>query len=510
MECFASAHNILLALARRFDYYPPVFRKIKSMIAAVLLLGPTVGALEYPVGPSDPDYAALDVFVLRQMRKHGLPGVAIAITRGEEIAYLQGYGTAGSGVPVTPATPMFIGSQSKSFTGLAIAQLAERELLDVNAPVRNYVPWFTIADATEAAKITVSHMLHHTSGLSESGFAAELDEDAPIEAAVRALATARLSAPVGERFQYFNFGYVVLAYIVETVSGIPFAEYLSEHIFGPLQMTRTFTNRGIATSIGLAQGYSRVFGFPIPAHQPAPPYQLGSGYIISSAEDLARFAIAMNDQGRYRNTSVLSSEWAERLFSPVLGYGMGWFVGPDRVYHGGSNETFKTSVELYPDDRIGIVVLVNQGYILDHYVSTEQLMAGVRAFVLDAPLPGVRAGLSVRILGWATLALVIVLLALSIHSFARLKDWTTRAARWSIGRLTWDIALHFLVPTVFLTIVVTQLRGFYGDRFRLAYQFSFMIRNMADLGVLLVVGTIPDYLQCLIKLFRLRDRNAAD
>ena len=467
-----------------------------------------VGAVDYPVGRSDPDYAALDVFVLRQMRKHGLPGVAIAITRGEKIAYSQGYGTAGHGARVTPATPMFIGSQSKSFTGIAIAQLAEQGLLDLNAPVRSYVPWFAIADETAAPNITISHLLHHTSGLSGSRFATSLDDDASLETAVRALKTARISAPAGERFQYFNFGYVVLAYIVETVSGMRFADYLHEHILEPLQMTRTYTDRSIATSAGLSQGYSRLFGFAIPAYQQAPPYQLGTGYMISSAEDLARFAIAMNAQGRYQDASVLSPHWAERLFAPVGGYGMGWFVGPDRVYHGGSNETFRTFVELYPGERIGIVVLVNQGYILDHYISAEQLIAGVRAFVLDDPVPAVSAGLSVRVLGWATLALVVVFMTLSIHSFVRLSDWTDRAAHWSIGRLTWDIALNLLVPTGFLIIVVAHLRGFYGDRFDLAHQLPFMLRNMADLGILLVVGTVPDYLQGLTKLCRLRGRKA--
>ena len=112
---------------------------------------------------------------------------------------------------------MFIGSQSKSFTALAVAQLAEHGKLDLNAPVQTYFPWFRVADEAASSQIMINHLLHHTSGLSESGHSVILPADATTEQAVRSLAQARLTAPVGTKHQYFNIGYDVLTYIIPTL-----------------------------------------------------------------------------------------------------------------------------------------------------------------------------------------------------------------------------------------------------------------------------------------------------
>jgi CubicO group peptidase (beta-lactamase class C family) len=71
---------------------------------------------------------------------------------------------------MTPQTQMYIGSQSKSFTALAIAQLAEQGKLDLNTPVQTYIPWFRVADESASAQITLNHLLHHTSDLADTGF----------------------------------------------------------------------------------------------------------------------------------------------------------------------------------------------------------------------------------------------------------------------------------------------------------------------------------------------------
>jgi CubicO group peptidase (beta-lactamase class C family) len=161
------------------------------------------------------DTEALDMYITGQMVKHGIKGIALAVTSKTEILYLKGYGTAGGGRPMTPQTPMYIGSQSKAITGLALAQLIEQGKIQPNDPVQMYLPWFRVADEKASQKITIHHLLHHTSGLSESGFFSIFPEAATKEEAVRALVSARLTAPVGVKFQYFNLGYVVLTLIIE-------------------------------------------------------------------------------------------------------------------------------------------------------------------------------------------------------------------------------------------------------------------------------------------------------
>ena len=447
------------------------------------------------------DADALDAYISGQMEKHGIQGISIVVTSKTEILYLKGYGTAGHDRSMTPQTPMYIGSQSKSFTGLAVAQLVEQGKIKLSEPVQTYIPWFRVADAEASKTITIHHLLHHTSGLSESGFTTILPDDATNEEAVCALATAQLTAPVGSTFQYFNVGYDVLAVVIQNVSGVTYEEYIRKNIFDPLEMTHTYTDPELARANGLSQGYSRFFGFVVPQKQPHRNYEVSAGYIISTAEDMAHYAIMLNNDGMYKGRRVLSSKGMDMLFAPVNGYGMGWFVSPEHINHGGANETFKTFVDLYPLRKIGIVLLINQGYMFDHYISAPQVFNGVEAIVLGRTPPPLTRGWSVKYIGWGLGLFVLGLIALHTRNFLSLRGWTERAKNWSTLRKIWDVALSFLIPTVILFIVYTQLKAFYGYRLNLTYQLIIMSRTLGDITVLMIVGSLPDYVQGFVKLF---------
>jgi CubicO group peptidase (beta-lactamase class C family) len=453
------------------------------------------------VSQSEFDAQALDAYILGQMSKHGIRGISLAVTSKTEIIYLKGYGMAGGDRPMTPQTPMYIGSQSKSFTGLAIAQLIEQGKIDPSKSVQTYIPWFRVADEDASAQITVGHLLHHTSGLSEAGFTAVLDENASNEEAVHALASAELTAPVGAKFQYFNMGYAVLAMIVQNVSGMTYEDYIQQNIFEPLEMARTYTDPEVARANGLSQGYSRFFGFTVPQAQPHRVYELSAGYIISTAEDMTHYSMAMDNAGIYNGKQLLSVRGMDMLFAPVQGYGMGWFVEQGHIFHGGANETFKTCVDIYPLRDMSIVLLINQGYMLDHYISAPQIFEGVEAIVLGRVPPPVAQGWSVKYIGWALLAFVLALSVLHIRNFLSLRGWRERARHWSTGKKIWDTAISFLIPTVILIVVYTQLKAFYGYRFNLTYQVVMMFRTLPDISVLMLVGSVPDYVQGFVKLY---------
>ena len=446
------------------------------------------------------DTEALDAFVQGQMSKQGIQGIALAVTSGTEIVYLKGYGTAGEGRPMTPQTPMYIGSQSKSFTGLAVAQLIEQGRIDPADPVQKYIPWFKVADGQASKKITIDHLLHHTSGLSEAGFTANLADNATREEAVRALASAELTAPVGVKFQYFNFGYDVLAVVVQNVSGMTYEDYLQKNILDPLEMSRTYTDPVLARMNGLSQGYSRFFGFVIPQQQPHRVFEVSAGYIISTAEDMAHYTIAMDNAGIYKGSELLSIRGMDRLFSPVQGYGMGWFVEQGHVFHGGANETFKTFVDIYPLRDQSIVLLINQGYMLDHYISAPQIFKGIEAIVLgETPIP-VSQGWSVKYLGFGLLVFVLALGVFQIRNLLSLRTWKERARGWTGARKAWDIALNFLIPTLILVVVISQIKAYFGYRFNLTFQLVNMSRMLTDIMILMVIGSVPDYVQGVVKL----------
>jgi CubicO group peptidase (beta-lactamase class C family) len=473
--------------------------KLFSFILLLLLFAQPAAAMTEPSTPVESDYAALDSYITAQMEKHGIKGVSIAVVKGSQTVYLQGYGESGKGRPMSSQTPMYIGSTSKSITGLAIAQLVEAGKIDLAAPVRKYIPWFQVSDPNTSQIITVSHFVHHTSGLSESGFKTRIPVNASLEQAVRALADAEQTAAPGEEFQYFNTGYSVLAMIIESASGQSYESYIQANIFDPLGMTSTFTDPQQAAAHGLSQGYTRLFGIARPQSQPHRRYEVSAGYIISTAEDMARFATAMKNRGVYNDIRVLSDEGMRRLFVPVRGYGMGWFIEGDIIQHGGANETYKSFLVIYPDRDLAIVLLINQGYMLDHYISAPQIFKGVESIVFGEQPPSIGEGWSTKTIGLGLLGFVLALGAFQAYNLWKLRGWRERARRMTPAKIAVDVGISFLIPAVIFIIIYTQLQGFFGYRFNLTYQMSVMFVTLTDISILMIVALVPDLLQGLIK-----------
>ena len=148
------------------------------------------------------DYEAVDEYITARMRADHIPGVALAIVKGDQIVYLKGYGRADqSGRPVTPQTPFLIGSITKTFTALAVMQLVEAGKVELDAPVQRYIPWFRVADPQASAQITVRMLIDQTSGLPQSPTLVTWtwpDEPDAIERHVRLLANVKLVFPPGQ------------------------------------------------------------------------------------------------------------------------------------------------------------------------------------------------------------------------------------------------------------------------------------------------------------------------
>ncbi|MCU0489742.1 MAG: beta-lactamase family protein [Anaerolineales bacterium] len=471
---------------------------LSILILVLCLLIALTPAAAAPAPSGEINYAALDDYIIAQMSKHDLPGVAIAVIEDDKIAYLNGYGVDGAGRPMTAQTQMLIGSQSKSFTALAIAQLAEQGQLNLKDPVQVYIPEFRVADESASTEITINHLLHHTSGLSDSGFGVVIPLDATSQQVVQALSQARLTTPVGSRHQYFNLGYSMLAYIVEIVSGQTYAEYVQEHILSPLGMGDSTADPFHATD--LAPGYTRLFGFPIRMREEIPAYGVGEGFIVSTAEDMAHYAIAFQTGG----AGLVAPEMLKRILTPGIGsYGMGWYIldGGAKIVHGGANQTFRTEVNLYPRQNRAFVLLTNQGYQVDHFVSATQLTAGVEAIILRRTPPPVSLGWSVQQMGWGLGVLVLALIALHTRNFISLRGWSKRSRQWTLGKRAWDVAISFLIPTLILTIVFWQVSNFYGDRFNFWTNLAYMRLGLPDIFILMLVGSLPDYIQGFIKIF---------
>lgn len=326
---------------------------------------------------------AIDAYIEQQMYRLNIPGVSLAIVEGDEIVHLRGFGKARPGGETpSPLTPFVLGSTTKSFTALAVMQLVEAGKLELDAPVQCYLSWFRVADPKASAQITVRHLLHQTSGLPGlpgMTLLADLDErpDAA-ERQARTLATLQLAHPVGAAFEYSNLNYNLLGLVIEAASGESYANYVQNHIFNPLQMCHSYTAQAQAQKNGLAIGHRYWFGIPFPARNlKIPRGSLASGQLISCAQDMALYLIALLNGGRYGNAQILSPEGMDELQRGVVNYramgmdvgkyGMGWF-GTDTgktkiIWHGGNVPDFSSFMALLPEQKRGIVLLVNA----DHY-----------------------------------------------------------------------------------------------------------------------------------------------
>jgi CubicO group peptidase (beta-lactamase class C family) len=241
-----------------------IHSKILTLMLGAVFALVAVGITQAPAAASDeqgadaPDFAAIDRYVEKEMEATRLPGLALAIVKDDRIVHMRGFGEADfSGHAVTPQTPFVIGSTAKSFTALAIMQLVEEGKVELDAPVRRYIPWFTLADEEASSRITVRHLLSQTSGLpTEIGTVYLLREDLTSEALekeVRALKTMELERPPGSSFEYNNMNYSVLGLIVQEVSGKSYERYIEEHIFVPLKMENSFADYLEAKENGLAR-----------------------------------------------------------------------------------------------------------------------------------------------------------------------------------------------------------------------------------------------------------------
>jgi CubicO group peptidase (beta-lactamase class C family) len=404
-----------------------------------------------------PDLSAISAFIEQQVQRHKIPGLAVAITQGDQVIFSQGYGFSREGEPVTPQTPFYIGSLSKSFTALAVMQLVEAGKVDLDAPVQLYLPWFSVADEDVAARITVRHLLNQTSGMSKQGFnGPRLPLTATMEENARELAAARLTAPVGSKFQYFNHNYVLLGLVVEAVSEQRFGEMLAAHIFEPLEMNTTFTDQTSAQAAGLAQGHNSFLGLPLARTEPFLAYDLPAGFIISCAEDMAHYLIAQNNDGRFGENSILSSDGIETLHRPVteIGspYAMGWFEseqdGIPLVFHGGDLETFSAMMRLLPEQGYGIVLLTNQNHMLQSAWSNNRIVDGITDLLLGHE--PVQQAFAADTFYTGMILLLLLTYIWFGYRFVKLSGWDPAAHTRFIGKLPVRVLWQLFFPWTIL------------------------------------------------------------
>ena len=404
---------------------------------------------EPPVGGHF-DQVAINRFISNQMERHRLPGLAVAITRGEEIVFVRGYGEARDGEPINGQTQFRIASLSKSFTALAVLQLVEAGKMELDAPVTRYLPEFVLSSSSVSERITVRQLLNHTSGLADTGFVSGLGgQQQTLVDRVASLRDARFVDPPGTAFHYFDPNYQVLARLVEVVSGQPFDAYLRQHVFRPLDMRDSVsasTSMLPPQSNQLAQGH--VIGYAVPVALPELVGFLGgSGGVISTASDMAHYLVALRNQRRYLGGSVLSANGVSQMQTPPAGvasnYAMGWTVsnanGIQTIEHNGVLSTFYADAVLLPQSGYGFVLLYNEYSLAASTLAFPEVKNGMVALLMGrTPVNG---KVTLPWLGRSLAAVSAAIVGLAIWNLLRLprwRAWAVNASRWKLGwSLVW-------------------------------------------------------------------------
>lgn len=280
------------------------------------------------------------------------PAMQVAIAQDGQIVYDQGFGTASAD------TRFAIGSITKLFTAIAIMQLVQEKRVDLNAYVTTYLP-----DAKYAAKITVTELLQHTSGLWNYGdyaFTSGAAAKPTTPGAILELAAGHpLTSLPGTTWAYSNTGYVALGLIVEHVSGMSLADYDVQHILQPAGMTQTTVGNPPADA-PMAKGYLAATGTPAPAYDPS--WTFACGDIVSTAADLLRFDMALMG-GKLVSpetfTQMQTTVFKGDGFLQGLGPVMNDRAGMQSVGHHGGLPGFEANNQMIPSQGVAWVVLGN-------------------------------------------------------------------------------------------------------------------------------------------------------
>jgi CubicO group peptidase (beta-lactamase class C family) len=333
---------------------------------------------------SAPDFGAADALMFRLMSMYNVPGAALALIKDDRIVLERGYGFRDleTHAPVTTATLFNIGSISKSFAALGIAQLVDQHQVDLDGPVVKYIPDLRLSNPRATDTVTLRQLLSHTSGLPPD---AQWPGQVPPTRAgiVREFATMPITAQAGTRFQYCSRCVVLAAYVLEQITGQSWESYTRTHIFLPLgMMTASFGPLGLEQAPDRAQPYRHeaVLGeVPVPWGRLQYLQPLGpAGGIDASVDEMARYALLQLDDGTIFGRQVLSAQMVAESHRPEitvgadwtpaariqnLHYALGWFTADVRgvhlVYHNGANPGFRAAIILVPSSKAGVVILTN-------------------------------------------------------------------------------------------------------------------------------------------------------
>jgi CubicO group peptidase (beta-lactamase class C family) len=343
----------------------------------LLVLAPSAGLAAGP-----PPEAQAMAYLQEIWRSTGTPGISVAVAHQGRLVFSQsvGYADLENMIPAGGSTVYNIGSVSKALTVVAVMQLVEQGKVRLDDPIQKYVPSFP----DKGSPITVRHILTHTSGIRhywKTDFPDSVDNEnlkpvATLEEGIRIFKDDPLLFKPGERYFYSSYAVNLLQGVIETAGGSPFEDYMRKHIWEPAGMLNSAFDRPERIVPHRARSYQLVEGRMLNYPYNDLTYKFASGGMMSAADDLARFGIALN------HGALLKPETVALMYTPMapvlrhreggppealdFSQGLIWRIFKDDagrtfVNHCGTVKGFNACIVDYPDQDLVVAILAN-GY----------------------------------------------------------------------------------------------------------------------------------------------------
>jgi serine beta-lactamase-like protein LACTB len=309
----------------------------------------------------------IEALVSAEMAKQKIPGMSVAVAADRQVRWSAGFGMQDieNNVAARAATVYRLGSISKPITAVAVMQLFERGRIELDAPVQKYCPAFP----EKQWPVTTRQLLGHLSGIRHYKSDEEFNSTRFYASVNEGLAMFKddpLLFEPGTKYSYTTHGYSVLGCVVEGASGQRFADFVSENIFKPAAMEHMRVDSVADIIPNRAQGY-RINDKGVLMNSPLADnsYKVPGGGFVSTAEDLARFAVAL------QTNRLLKRETLELMFTPqklkdgrATSYGLGWNVavragGQRAIGHSGAQQRVSTFLHMQPEQGLAVVIMSN-------------------------------------------------------------------------------------------------------------------------------------------------------
>jgi CubicO group peptidase (beta-lactamase class C family) len=343
-----------------------------------------------------PDFKAFDLYIAHAARDWRVPGLAIAVVKGDSLVFAKGYGVIQTGkpAPVTEHTRFAIGSTTKAMTVAALAMLADEGKLHWDDKVIDYVPGFRLYDPYVTRELTIRDLLTHRTGLPGTDLLWAVPENQySVPEMIRRLRYVKPVSSFRSQWEYENVMYAIAGTIVERASGESWESFIRTRIFIPLGMKESETlvseivgKPNVAVPHALVSDTVRVV--PVRSTDAIAP----AGSVWASVSDMSRWMRFILDSGRVGTTRLIQPATFREIVAPQIrvpmdeypalqlaqphffSYALGWFVqdyhGQTVWMHTGSIDGMCAIIGLIPEQRLGVYVLEN----LDHAELRHALM----------------------------------------------------------------------------------------------------------------------------------------